>query len=117
MPISPYLLRKHHHLLRLAVPETIFTAKLRSKKIKLRMSLFQTLKKFRAASAMVGVLEDSVVLIEKRIALWKCRCFRMWQKPFARSTLSSRVTVKACSRHPRRTSLSQEDRRFHRQEL
>lgn len=69
------------------------------------------MKRFKAVSAM-EVLEDNVVLIEKRIALWKCRCFRMWQKPFAKSTLNSRVIVKVCSRHPRRILHLLEDRRF-----
>ncbi len=112
MAISPYPLKEPHHLLPLGVPETIFSATLKFTKIKLRAYRFITLKRYRVVSAM-EVLEDNVVLIERRIALWKCRCFRMWQKPFARSTLSSRVTVKACSRHPKRTLHSQEDRRYH----
>lgn len=111
MAISPYLQREPHHLLPQEVPETINSATLIFTKIKLKVSRFTILKRFKAVSAM-EVLEDNVVQLEKRIALWKCKCFRMWQKPFVRSTLNSRVTVKACSRHPRRISHLLEGRRF-----
>jgi hypothetical protein len=58
------------------VLETIFSATLKFTKIKLRAaSPFITLMRCKAVSAMEVL--DNVVLIEKRIALWKCRCFRM----------------------------------------